>query len=554
LGILAVDVMKTKRGLVLGFSILLLLALVLNATGVMTAVGEATWCAERTIDGAWCQNVPSEQINQDYRSAQTSCESTSFCKLGTCIDSSQGTCLENTPQRVCQENNGFWEDLEPEQIPQCQLGCCILGEEAAFVTQSRCEVLSSKYGLETNYRNDIKDEVSCIASASPQAKGACVIDTGFQRDCRFTTKANCNELQASSNNNVEFHEDFLCSAESLGTICGPSRQTTCVEGKDAVYYLDTCGNTANIYDSSRYNDKEYWTRIYDIGESCTLNPSLSNSASCGSCNYFAGSLCKEYNRGSSETPTAPNQGSYVCADLSCTYQGQDYEHGESWCATNTEDEDFNNLPGSEYFRMVCYNGEVTAEQCAPFRNEICTESIIEPDFSVAQCKTNRWQDCVLQESKNACEDTGNRDCQWLEGESLLTDNQGNALVVNAEGELVPAPELSGPFDILELKEATCVPLNAPGLQFWEGDSSQGQAAEELCFIASEDCVVRFEKDVGDLAFGSDWDCKENCHCLPGGNWEEAKNNLCFALGDCGSSLNYIGEEGDFDGKVVKIAN
>jgi len=82
----------------------------------------------------------------------------------------------------------------------------------------------------------------------------------FQKTCQFITKKECSELNAG--NGTEFYEGVLCSAETLGTDCGPSKETTCVDGRDEVFFTDSCGNLANIYDSSKINDKEYWTNVY----------------------------------------------------------------------------------------------------------------------------------------------------------------------------------------------------------------------------------------------------------------------------------------------------
>ena len=41
--------------------------------------------------------------------------------------------MENTPQRVCEENGGLWDQEKEENIPQCQAGCCLIGDQAAIV-------------------------------------------------------------------------------------------------------------------------------------------------------------------------------------------------------------------------------------------------------------------------------------------------------------------------------------------------------------------------------------------------------------------------------------
>src|SRR5690606_37660579 len=112
----------------------------------------------------------------------TSCDSTSYCKLGTCYDSSEGTCLDNTPQRVCNANGGVWSETAPAQ---CNLGCCVLGDQAAFVSLVRCKKLSSFLGLESNFNPGITNEIACIESVQGQDKGACVYESEFQKTCKF---------------------------------------------------------------------------------------------------------------------------------------------------------------------------------------------------------------------------------------------------------------------------------------------------------------------------------------------------------------------------------
>ncbi|MDP3992583.1 MAG: hypothetical protein Q8P79_03710 [Nanoarchaeota archaeon] len=526
----------------------------------ISAVGETSVCCERTVQGAWCQSSPpAECAGSPYRTSPTSCEATSYCRLGTCVNSQEGTCLPNTPQKVCQDNNGVWKEGKPEDIPQCQLGCCIIGEgeQTAFVTQTQCKSIAGAYGVGTNWRSDIKTEAACIASANPQARGACVLDDGFSRNCRLLTKQECQQLEttSASDTNVEFHEGFLCSAESLATNCGIPKnpKTTCVEDKDQVYFLDTCGNLGNVYDASKVKNPEYWTKIKEPSESCNPSSSNAGSASCGNCDYLAGSTCKEYKRGSSLTPTKPNYGDFVCADLSCNYQGEKYQHGETWCASPGAD-----LPGSEYFRLSCYNGEVETEQCDPRRATVCIQNQTEDGYKFARCEANLWQDCFAQNSSADCENTAKRDCQWVIGQSIITDSNGKPLVVNENDELVPQGQgkkfpigniggIIGSILSVE-KGAACVPKNAPGFDFWNPDGE----AKEFCIYASQNCVVKIKNPIGP----GGWKCDENCECVglregesvAGGinavaQWVSERNNLCVSIGDCGDSKNYIGIQG-----------
>jgi len=550
---------KTKRYLII-ISLLIFTGLFLILTKPVSSAGENSYCCERTTEGAWCQSVadPAECRTGEGLNVPvaTSCESTSYCAIGTCINRLEGTCSDS-PQNSCESNGGTWDARSQDEIPQCQLGCCLIGDQAAFVTQASCNRQSSLYNLDINFRADIKNQDQCLALAFPQARGACVFDDGLTRKCEMLTNEDCREREAQSqgDTSVEFHQGLLCSAESLETICGKSTRTTCVPEKDEVYFIDNCGNLANIYNSSKVDDTNYWTEIVDKGESCGIDSTNGNagSRSCGNCDYLSGSTCKAYSRGDSAT-VQPDYGNYVCADLSCEYNGKRYEHGETWCATSEGFE--SSAPGSESYRKVCYAGEVTTEACASFRGQVCLEEEIAEDFTTASCVVNRFHDCFIQDNKADCEDAERRDCTWLVGETnnFFRDNSSdkNKYVVNEEEDaLITLKEKLGESSIFDFftgeayTGASCVPNYAPGFKFWEDEN------RTMCLFADDVCLVRYEKGVGDILLGSDWDCAENCWCVESnGNlnedWLENRRALCTSLGDCGISDNWLGYPSGFD--------
>ncbi len=476
---------------------------------------EVSYCCEKTVDGAWCQNAPMDKCDSDYRKVPASCEATSYCKLGTCVDSQEGICMENTPQKVCEDPNGdgdksdggVWIEGTSDEIPQCQLGCCVMGDQAAFVTQTRCKRLSAIYGLEINFKTNVGSEIECIATATSQEKGACVFEREFERTCKFTTRKECQEMEKTLGaGSTEFYEGVLCSAEELGTNCGPSEKTTCVEGRDEVYFVDTCGNIANIYDARKIRDKSYWSRIVSKEESCGFNDpeGNKNSATCGNCDYFLGSTCKAYERGKDRVK--PNYGNFICRSLDCKYEGKKYRHGETFCI-KSEGAD-KNLPGSRYFRGVCYNGEITIEPCADYRQEICIEDEVN-GFKTAACRVNKWQDCIAQQSKKDCENKDKRDCVWI-GEGVSRKAYGALGEVSVSGGVSPGQKIK------------CVPEFTPGLGFWDTESD----AAAICSAASTQCEVVYEKG---LLGGKK--VKKNKECL-GSGWENKMQNICSAIGDC----------------------
>lgn len=547
--------------------------------GETVGMSEPTVCCEKTKLGLFCQDVPEEECSTEagIRSLPTSCESSSFCSLGFCFDSVEGTCLDNTPQKVCQENDGTWFSEKPAQ---CNLGCCILSDQAAFVTLTMCKRLSGFYGLETNYRSDITSEAACIATVGQEKKGACVYIKDFERTCKFTSRSECNseniygtsenvpagasggndlgltENQNSGNGSapitgqavgdladgeVRFYEDKLCSAEELGTNCGITRQTMCAPGKEEVYFTDTCGNPANIYDAGKVSNKEYWANVKNKNEVCGSGSSNADSAGCGNCNYLLGSYCRA---SSSETARA-TYGNNICQSLNCVEEnGKNRLHGESWCARGVGEEDstvrkidYAGAVGSKDYRLICINGKIRTEPCADFKQQECIENSLETPlgtFSEAACRPNRWQDCSAQKTRDECENSDKRDCNWLDGvEYVLLGSILNGTSLDSNSLAEAKKRVGEQGGVQNLPRGGCVPEIPPGLKFWSGDEAAG-----VCAQANAACPVTYEKKIG-----SDWKCTKNCDCLPGGPAEAKRVQLCMSIGDCGPKVNYVGSKG-----------
>jgi len=480
----------------------------------INSVGENRYCCEKTVSGAWCQGVanPSECSTDPNLNVPvpTSCENTDYCQIGCCYDSNEGLCMPGTPERVCTDRGGIWANDAECNIPQCQLGCCTLGDQAAFTTLVGCKQLSSKYGVETNYRPDINVEIECLATATADDKGACVYEEEFQKTCQYIKQKDC-DLLRTSENSVSFHLGILCSAPQLATNCEKTTRTTCVEGKDEVYFVDTCGNVANIYDKTKEQNNDYWTRAVSKDESCGAGLDNINNPDCGNCDYYYGSMCK------------PDGNKNICKSLGCTYNNVAYDHGETWCVSN--DEPMKNFPGSEWFRFICYNGEVTVEPCDAFRQSTCISQTYEGGYTYARCSANLWRDCIAQDNKLDCENEDKRDCKWQSH-----DEYDNRTLMFA-----------------------CVPKIAPGFDFWGStEEDEGGEADGICSIANAECTSTFEKG---LLQGT-WQCIHNCQCCVDGEfggdkfegcygdlWADKKKNLCSALGDCGQKVNYVNARG-----------
>ncbi len=519
-------------------SLIFMFILVIFLAGSVSAV---TYCCEKTTSGAYCQNVNSESLcstaikdsttGEVFKKTSASCDATSYCKPGTCIIGQEGICVSNTPQMLCDQRFGYWSEKGKSELEQCQLGCCLIGDQAAFTTQIACNRMSALYGLQINWQANINNELSCLASASPRTKGACTFTKNYVKTCEATTKKECSDKAKSSGlSGVEFHAGFLCTAQELGTNCAKTTQTQC-DDSDDVRFVDTCGNLANIYDSDKTTDEAYWTNILE--PSCGDSEGNKNSKNCGDCDYLSGSMCKKKSIGQSV-----DAGDYVCKDLDCkdytgTYSGSfSYpKHGETWCATDTQTSD-SNVPGATYFKLMCYNGDVTKEQCDSTRQKVCAEAEDEESgFMFGACKVNIWQDCVNQNNSADCTNANVRDCSWVSenagsgknyyftSEGLKNDNSGSA------------------------PEGTCVPKYQPG---FERDTKNNVVGGEICGMSSAVCIVKYEKGL----LGGDWDCAENCYCLKD-EWQAGLNSICTQLGDCGSKKNYIGTLGYKYEDVIK---
>ncbi|GAH92539.1 unnamed protein product, partial [marine sediment metagenome] len=103
--------------------------------------GEVYCCEERKVNygGGICIEV--DDVNECNRSGNlhaspTNCSLTSYCRLGWCIDDSQGLCSPNSPRGKCEEMGGRWEENYDTQI--CQLGCCTLGNTKQYVSNPIC--------------------------------------------------------------------------------------------------------------------------------------------------------------------------------------------------------------------------------------------------------------------------------------------------------------------------------------------------------------------------------------------------------------------------------
>ncbi len=516
---------------------------------VFTMFFVSAGCCEKTTDGYWCQDTTEDQCKTNFLSS-TSCAQTTFCtSTGTCVDSAKGTCKENSYEVECTSGGGTWENKDKEDIAMCQEGCCIVGDSADLRTYVECKQLASDYGIDINFRGDIKDQNSCFDLSYSTEKGACVYERNYETRCEFITKKECDDIKSVSSEDGgiidnlfgggesevigkgDFRSGLLCTAPGLSG-CAVDSETTCYNKK--VYFMDTCDNLANVYDSRMYTTNEnawtkemrdYWTYIKD--PTCTVS---GLDETCGDCQFGAGgNVCGVYKKGEQGMPTQSPLGDYVCKDLSCYYdvnnngEEEEFKHGESVCAESegtyfhlpqinpeleVRSEDLRgdladitkyNLPGSRYYRLQCWNGEMKPFPCRDYRNEVCEEMDLGEGYTFASCVINDWRECYKIVNEEDCEDDV-VDCKWIPGYR---------------------------YDYTDFRErdkkdeqGSCVPLYTPGFDFWEPESD-AHAWCSLNSLVQEKVVYeqnwlgtrrsKFEDvDTKDAAQR----CFENCYAIP----------------------------------------
>lgn len=556
--------------------ILFLIAILGNVSAV---------CCERTTNGGICLNVGSSNYcdtSNGYRVDDTACESTSYCSTGTCINYAAGICMSSTSSACNPSLGGYWIDDSPSNIDDCKLGCCLVGDGWSLVGRATCNSMITAYpGINVEFKESITNAEDCSAAAGPTMKGACVSQTTKGRACTVETKETC------TSEHKEFHGGLLCSAPEIGTICTMTDKTTCVDGRNEVFFVDGCGNPANVYDFSKITDVPYWTYIKDPASSdiCGYGSANANNLDCGNCNYIGGSTC---GKAKGVTPKAGNN---ICRSLNCigynkegfvgTTTANSPKHGQSWCSQPMSDFE-NAKPGDLSYRLYCYDGEVQRDLCDIERNSLCNQTDVPVFGTAANCVPNRWQLCIFINNSNDCLNAEEVDCKIQYGVSLTNGTTEILFLNNTNG------------NTQEIK-AACVPKYPPGFNFWEADASVLGVTPQLtttqvCAFASTSVVAGYHSWVAGNWVSIEGNCFQQCisncsaniaksvceeDCFSGllgghicprseafldyggafssildlGNvslnstWAIGRENLSISLGDCGVKANYIGEPG-----------
>jgi hypothetical protein len=465
----------------------------------------------RTDDGKICQEYPASEcsVKCNVTCIPSDMAHVAECKLGTCFDRNEGTCAVGSPKPICEGNGGTWFDDSKGNIKECKKGCCVLGSQALFVTDIRCQKMSSLLGIERIFKPEVKNELGCFALSNTQEEGACIVGDDIysgKKICKFFTKEKCSSAKGT------FYGGFLCSNPQLNANCTKQKTTSCVEGKDEIYWFDSCDNRENIYDA---NLEKSWNngKILTKQESCALgsadNP-VANRGTCGNCNYLLSSRCG--NKTATQKLNDARQGA-VCRDLSCVDEkGNKRVHGETWCAYQSDigfdGSRSRDVPGSSHYRKVCYEGEVRTEPCEQARNEICVENKMDVGggrtLSSASCIKNLAAQCLTYNSK--AEGTMKEECS----------NNPFCAIKNVD--------ISDYF-----KFSMCVPRSPVGHDLTTGEGGN------MCGKASMKCTVVYVKKLS----SNSYECQQNCACEDD-NFAEQMNDLCMSMGDCGAEVNYAG--------------
>ena len=525
-------------------------------------------CQKRASDGALCVEEDSEakcDLTGDLGAAPTTCGNTDYCDIGCCINTIEGSCTPSSSKAVCEENKGTWKDSATCSYPQCTKGCCqVAGGLNYFKTPTECNRLASLSGRETTFDSSITDYFQCILLSSSGVKGACVYRgtaTDVTRpDCKIKTSEECRKEGG------EFSAGLLCTASELETKCVATTNTICSEDPkdDKVYFIDSCNNLANVYDSDKYGVTEYWETIINPELACNLEED--GAETCGNCDYPA-SVCKADRRSDAVNPV---YGDFFCSNLNCEYKGNTYVNGEKFCAvdsveggiiitddfknftdkTNSEIMEYlteSNLPGTEYLVLECNEGEIVPNRCDSLKQAYCIEWEISDGVKHAMCAKNTWEQCIFQTKKGDCEEAG--ECVWI------TPDFFNILGLQKGSNWYEITDY--PMNVYNESEGTCVPKFAPGYNFWGEalspvditSNENVTGMQQMCSLASDTCVV--QRDFAGNAH-------VNPSCEPGfwnigeGNfndWAKERMQFCGMMGDCGVKNNYLGLAG---GNVLGI--
>ena len=484
---------------------------------LVSSVIAADVCCEK-LEGSedYCVYTDEAKCDSRFKKAATTCEQTSFCKIGCCYTSSAGECYKNVGRAECASvEESSWTESANCEIDQCKKGCCVLGSQGFFVTEVKCKQETSNYGNVTmEWKPEILTEPECQAQAKSQEMGCCVSG----EECTFTSRELCStaSLEVVAGNQTgsdNFYKDMLCSNDRLSCGCAKQTNTGCYD--DKVYWFDSCGNRENVYSADKPRS---YNNGYTMGADDVCDSPAVLSPYCGNCDYGEGSICRATSVVGAKTE--PKYGNHICSKTACdeTYSdgispsaGGAKKNGESWCLYDSRVGKAQDLVGSRHYRRICLNGEELTEPCMDYREEMCVQGVLGQsptktyaafqatgDYIEATCRDNRWEDCFecneaeagcgsecsgataeihcddcsgdqkekIKEqasklaiklccSQKCCEKESLRDCHYMADENSKKGKEQKIIVRAVKGAILSVENIG-----------YCVPTVPPGLQFW----------------------------------------------------------------------------------------
>ena len=346
----------------------------------VNADGTVNVCCEKTTDGKSCEYVSADKCAPGSQTFLTPCDQISqgVCAKGCCFSEKIGSCNPQSSSAKCTDLNGTFNDKDPMcGAAQCRVGCCSLGNgEVHLTTERNCQFLGNSQNpvVPTEWNPEITSELKCQYLTQKDKEGACVFNSGSDKTCVFETLDSCIS-RTQNETNFDVRGKF-CSDPDLNTTCRAHDHKGCIDGKDDVYWFDSCGNHEEAADD---------------------------------CDLFKGTYCGKVS------------GEYVCKDVDCVIDGKKRMNGESWCEYDNVIGKGKDPAGSRHVRHVCYMGTERIQPCDDYRNQICVESTSSTtegkQFSQAACRVNNWRRCLelnskknVDEMKEKCQK--NPDC-WL---------------------------------------------------------------------------------------------------------------------------------------------
>jgi len=462
-------------------------------------------CCELKTNGAKCADITNSNECSRGLNYGVLCRSVSNCMTGCCYNDSAGIYDNNAAQGDCKATFVL-NDPYCVTVPGARKGCCVVGGESFYVNSRECQLRTPR-DKDLNWSSDL-NEAQCILMRYSQDEGACIsnAETG---ECRFLTRQDCISLTGKESS---FFANYLCTSKELNTSCEKTRKTSCFPGKDGVYFVDSCDNRANIYDSAKADVESYWNNVVALNASCGFNADNgnANSPSCGNCNRFDGGICRD----KSESGSSVTYGDNICQSTSCTYKGKSYENGESWCEYDSDVG--NDVPGARHWKYVCNQGKVDIENCGDYRNRICVQkNMFEVDnqqitFANANCVPNNWLSC-------------------LELNNEKGDMTGCAEAVDCMIKNITIDKFNQNF---------CLPKYPAGFDFQSEEETSGFSS--ICGIGSRQCVIKEKCEYDCEGKLMSCTCVENCDCEKQG-FTDKMNDICTSIGDCGLKFNLQGK-------------